>query len=129
MKGSPDWKLALCLFGAWTVAYLVIVKGIKSSGKASYFLALFPYVIIAILLVHACTLQGAGKGIIYFIKPQVRKKQTIGPKNMGYRFSNVFNFVSSFQWEHLLNPMVRKTLEKNEINESVNVYGSHARNF
>lgn len=79
--GSPDWKLALCLFGAWTVAYLVIVKGVKSSGKASYFLALFPYVIIAILLVHACTLQGAGKGIIYFIKPQ---------------------------WEHLLNPMVWK---------------------
>lgn len=71
MKGYPDWKLALCLFGAWLVAYLVIVKGVKSSGKASYFLALFPYVIMAVLLVRACTLQGADKGIIYFIKPQV----------------------------------------------------------
>lgn len=70
-KGYPDLKLMLCLFAAWTVAYLVIIKGVKSSGKASYFLALFPYVIIAILLVHACTLQGAVKGIIYFIKPQV----------------------------------------------------------
>lgn len=69
--GDPDWKLVLCLFGAWTVAFLVIIKGVRSSGKASYFLALFPYVIIAILLVHACTLEGAGKGIIFFIKPQV----------------------------------------------------------
>lgn len=42
----------------------------RISGKASYFLALFPYVVIAILLVRAVTLEGAWNGIIYFIKPE-----------------------------------------------------------
>lgn len=68
--GWPDWKLTLCLFGAWIVIFLVIVRGVKSSGKASYFLALFPYVVIIILLVHACTLEGSVNGILFFLKPQ-----------------------------------------------------------
>lgn len=44
--------------------------GVRSAGKVSYFLALFPYVVITILLVRACTLPGAINGIIYFLKPQ-----------------------------------------------------------
>lgn len=68
--GWPDWKLTLCLLGAWIVVFLVIVKGVKSSGKAAYFLALFPYVVILILLVHACTLEGSVDGILFFLKPQ-----------------------------------------------------------
>lgn len=31
--GYPDWKLTLCLFGAWIVIFCVIVRGVKSSGK------------------------------------------------------------------------------------------------
>lgn len=46
------------------------MRGVKSSGKVSYFLALFPYVIMITLLVHAVTLEGAVDGIIFFIKPQ-----------------------------------------------------------
>lgn len=68
--GWPDWKLTLCLFGSWIVVFFVIVRGVKSSGKASYFLALFPYVVIIILLVHACTLEGSVNGILFFLKPQ-----------------------------------------------------------
>ncbi|KAG4068007.1 hypothetical protein HA402_010693 [Bradysia odoriphaga] len=68
--GWPDWKLTLCLLGSWIVVFLIIVKGVKSSGKASYFLALFPYVVIIILLVHACTLEGSVNGILFFLKPQ-----------------------------------------------------------
>lgn len=68
--GWPDWKLTLCLIGAWIVVFFVIFRGVKSSGKASYFLALFPYVVILILLVHACTLEGSVNGILFFLKPQ-----------------------------------------------------------
>lgn len=68
--GLPNWKLVLCLIGSWAVVYLVLIKGIRSSGKASYFLALFPYVVLAILLIRAVTLPGSLNGIIYFIKPQ-----------------------------------------------------------
>uniref|UniRef100_T1GE70 Sodium-dependent nutrient amino acid transporter 1 n=1 Tax=Megaselia scalaris TaxID=36166 RepID=T1GE70_MEGSC len=46
------------------------IKGIKSSGKASYFLGVFPYIILIILLIRAVTLPGAIDGIIYFFKPQ-----------------------------------------------------------
>ena len=31
--GTVNWKLALCLLGAWTVVWLVLLKGIQSLGK------------------------------------------------------------------------------------------------
>lgn len=77
--GYPDWDLIVCLLVSWTIIGIVLIKGIKSSGKASYFLGVFPYVILIILLVRAITLPGALDGIIYFFKPQ---------------------------WDQLLNPLV-----------------------
>ncbi|XP_077299580.1 sodium-dependent nutrient amino acid transporter 1-like isoform X1 [Arctopsyche grandis] len=68
--GVPDWRLTLCLFGAWVGIFLVMVRGVKSSGKAAYFLALFPYVIMIVLLVRAATLEGAVDGILFFISPE-----------------------------------------------------------
>lgn len=70
IAGYPSWRLAFCLFGSWAIVFLLISRGIKSSGKASYFLALFPYVIIFALLIRAVTLEGAWKGILYFLTPQ-----------------------------------------------------------
>lgn len=71
--GLPDWELALWLLFAWVCVYIVIVKGVKSSGKASYFLAIFPYVVMLILLVRACTLEGAWDGIKFFITPDFKR--------------------------------------------------------
>lgn len=68
--GAPILNLSLFLLFAWIVIAAVLIKGIKSSGKASYFLALFPYAIIIVLLIRALTLDGAWNGIIYFIKPR-----------------------------------------------------------
>lgn len=68
--GTPSLRLVLCLLIAWIVIVLVLIKGIRSSGKASYFLALFPYLILGVLFVRAITLPGASNGIYYFIKPQ-----------------------------------------------------------
>lgn len=50
----------------------------RSSGKAAYFLALFPYVVIITLLIQACTLDGAVDGILFFIKPQF--SELLNPK-------------------------------------------------
>ncbi|XP_065073601.1 sodium-dependent nutrient amino acid transporter 1-like [Ochlerotatus camptorhynchus] len=68
--GVPDWKLVICLLVCWIAITSLLIKGIKSSGKASYFLAIFPYVILFILLVRACTLTGALDGLKYFVTPQ-----------------------------------------------------------
>ncbi|KAF5291488.1 hypothetical protein FQR65_LT01800 [Abscondita terminalis] len=74
--GSPEWRLVLCLLVAWTITFLVSIKGVKSSGKVSYFLALFPYVVMGALLIRAVTLEGAAEGILYFITPQWDKLAT-----------------------------------------------------
>nr|CAI5822967.1 unnamed protein product [Callosobruchus analis] len=66
--GIPDWRLTLLLILSWLITFLVSVKGIKSSGKAAYFLALFPYVVMITLLIRALTLDGATDGILYFIE-------------------------------------------------------------
>jgi solute carrier family 6 amino acid transporter-like protein 5/7/9/14 len=68
--GAPDWRLTLGLLFSWATIFLVIVRGVKSSGKAAYFLALFPYVIMITLLIRGATLPGAGEGILFFIEPQ-----------------------------------------------------------
>ncbi|XP_023170220.1 sodium-dependent nutrient amino acid transporter 1 isoform X2 [Drosophila hydei] len=67
--GLPNWELVIGLFVSWMCVFLIIRRGVKSSGKASYFLALFPYVIMGVLLVRAVTLPGSLDGIYYFIKP------------------------------------------------------------
>ncbi|XP_073829598.1 sodium-dependent nutrient amino acid transporter 1-like [Musca autumnalis] len=67
--GLPSWRLTLALFVAWLTTFLVIVRGVKTAGKAAYFLAIFPYVILITLLIRAVTLDGALDGIIFFLKP------------------------------------------------------------
>lgn len=71
--GLPDWRLVLTLVATWCCISGVLAKGVKSSGKASYFLAIFPYVIMIALLIRAVTLEGALTGIIFFIKPNWEK--------------------------------------------------------
>lgn len=71
--GLPEWRLTICLFVSWLVTFLVCAKGVQTSGKASYFLAIFPYVILIALLIRAVTLSGSEMGILYFIRPQWEK--------------------------------------------------------
>ena len=81
--GVPDWHLTLCLLFSWITIFLVIIRGVKSSGKAAYFLALFPYVVMVTLLIRGATLPGAVDGILFFITPQ---------------------------WDKLLDPTVRRVI-------------------
>jgi len=48
----------------------VLCRGVKSTGKAAYFLAIFPYVVMVALLIRAVTLEGAINGIIFFVTPE-----------------------------------------------------------
>lgn len=35
--GYPEWKLTLCLAGCYLLLFLILWKGVASSGKAAYF--------------------------------------------------------------------------------------------
>ena len=68
--GAPEWRLTVCLLFSWICICLILIKGVASSGKAAYFTAIFPYVVLVTLLVRGVTLPGATEGIFYFIRPQ-----------------------------------------------------------
>ncbi|CAB3224194.1 unnamed protein product [Arctia plantaginis] len=68
--GAPLWDLTVALLVSWIIIFVIISRGVKSSGKAAYFLALFPYFVMLILLIRAVTLPGAGMGIMFFITPE-----------------------------------------------------------
>lgn len=65
--GGMQWELMGCLICAWIVVYLIIAKGLHSSGKIIWFTALFPYFVMFILLGRALTLPGAFEGLWYYV--------------------------------------------------------------
>lgn len=74
--GPCHWDLVLCLILAWLMVAGSLIKGVKSSGKVVYFTALFPYVVLIILLVRGLTLEGYYQGIeFYILKPNLTKLQ------------------------------------------------------
>jgi len=67
--GSIQWELVGCLGLGWLMVYMIVWKGLHTSGKIIWFTALFPYVVLAILLVRAVTLEGAVDGLWYYVIP------------------------------------------------------------
>ncbi|XP_039191189.1 orphan sodium- and chloride-dependent neurotransmitter transporter NTT5 isoform X2 [Crotalus tigris] len=70
-SGGLDPALAGCLFAAWMLVCLAMIKGIKSSGKVLYFSSLFPYVVLLCFLVRALLLEGAADGIRIMFTPKL----------------------------------------------------------
>ncbi|XP_067932266.1 sodium- and chloride-dependent glycine transporter 1-like [Watersipora subatra] len=70
VPGGMRWELVGCLALAWVIVAVVLIKGISSLGKVVYFTALFPYVLLTILLVRGALLPGSLGGIIYYLRPQ-----------------------------------------------------------
>merc|ERR1712038_314266 len=71
--GSMSWQLVLCLIAGWTIVCLSLIKGVQSSGKVVYFTAIFPFVVLIILFIFGLTLEGASKGIAYYLEPDLDK--------------------------------------------------------
>ncbi|XP_068196443.1 sodium- and chloride-dependent GABA transporter 3-like [Antennarius striatus] len=71
--GSVRWELALCLLVCWVFCYFSIWKGVRSSGKAAYFTATFPYLMLLVLLIRGLTLPGASEGIYYYLYPDINR--------------------------------------------------------
>ncbi|KAK3515762.1 hypothetical protein QTP70_030469 [Hemibagrus guttatus] len=65
--------VALCLLLAWSIVYLFIIRGVKSTGKVVYFTATFPYLVLVVYLIRGVTLHGALDGIKYMFTPKLEE--------------------------------------------------------
>lgn len=77
--GGLQWNIFVCLVLGWLLVYVIIRKGLHQSGKVIWFSALFPYVILLIMLVRAVTLEGAADGLLYYVVPRWEALLTFGP--------------------------------------------------
>ncbi|XP_061184918.1 sodium- and chloride-dependent glycine transporter 1-like [Saccostrea echinata] len=71
--GGVKWDVTLCNLLAWLIVFLVLSKGIKSLGKVVYFTAIFPYILLTVLLVRGLTLSGSHEGVMYYLTPDWNK--------------------------------------------------------
>ena len=70
-NGRVRRKLAGFLLLAWLIVFSVPIKGVKSLDKTVWFIALFPYLILSILLCFGLSLDGAMDGIKYYVTPNM----------------------------------------------------------
>lgn len=68
--GGFNNRLVGYLFLAWVLCYLCVFKGVHSAGKVVYFTAVFPYVILLVLLIRSVTLPGAANGLRFLFIPK-----------------------------------------------------------
>ncbi|CAF0774988.1 unnamed protein product [Didymodactylos carnosus] len=59
--------LAIALAAAWFICFISLSKGVQTLGKIAYFTALFPYVMLTVLIIRGATLSGANEGIKFYL--------------------------------------------------------------
>ncbi|XP_017884157.1 sodium- and chloride-dependent GABA transporter 1-like [Ceratina calcarata] len=77
--GGIQWELLGCLIVGWLLVYSIIRRGLHQSGKIIWFSALFPYVVLFILLGRAVTLEGSYRGLLYYVTPRWEELLSPGP--------------------------------------------------
>ncbi|VDP70603.1 unnamed protein product [Echinostoma caproni] len=77
--GQIQWPVLVCFCAVMVICYFSLWKGIHTSGKVVWFTAIFPYVVLLILLCRGLSLDGAIDGIRYYIVPNAEKLKTAEP--------------------------------------------------
>lgn len=130
--GEFRWQLALCLVLAWIVGYLCVARGVKTSGKAVYFTALFPYVVLTALVIQGAILDGAVDGILMYITPQWDK--LLEAEVWGNAASQVFysfgigcgSLITLSSYSHFKNNCVKDVMIVSLTNTFTSVYAGFA---
>uniref|UniRef100_H2YB57 Transporter n=1 Tax=Ciona savignyi TaxID=51511 RepID=H2YB57_CIOSA len=71
--GSLRPDLVLYLSIIWISGYFVTFKGIKWSSKVFYVTATLPVVLIIVVTIRGCTLDGAWEGLRFYLYPDLSK--------------------------------------------------------
>jgi len=100
--GDIKWDITLCLLLSWIVVFACLVKGIKSSGKVVYFTATFPYLLLLILLVYGCTLDGALEGVKELFEPKWEGPKSIQDPQVWRKAAEQMFFSLSVSWGGLI---------------------------
>jgi solute carrier family 6 (neurotransmitter transporter, glycine) member 5/9 len=67
--GAPQWKMIGCLALSWLLIACSLIKGIASYGKLSYFITLFPYVVLTTFLIYVAQQDGFADGVRFYTQP------------------------------------------------------------
>ena len=67
------WPLYFATVIAWGVVFLAMFVGVQSVGKVIYFTALYPYLMLTILLIIGLSSDGFEHGLEYLFKPDWSK--------------------------------------------------------
>jgi NSS family neurotransmitter:Na+ symporter len=68
-----QWPLVLGLALTWGLVFLIIHRGVRRVGRIVLITVPLPVVLLLILAVRGITLEGAGDGIEYYLKPDFAK--------------------------------------------------------
>lgn len=77
---------------AWALTFGAVHSGIKSSSKVVWVTVPLPFVLLLLLLVRGVTLEGAGTGIEYYLRPDMTK--IFEPRVWTEAFSQIFFSIS-----------------------------------
>lgn len=114
--GDLNWKILLTLTVAWVLVYLILMKGIASSGYVVYVTAIFPYIVLTIFFFRGLTLKGALAGLHHMFSPKLEMllKPTVwldAANQVFYSFGIAFGSMISFgSYNHPKKHCVRDVL-------------------
>ena len=117
--GGLRWQLVLCLAIAWVIVCLCLIKGVQSSGKVVYFTALFPYLVLVILLIRGATLDGAYDGILFYVYPTAEKLEGLLNINVWSAAATQIPRTQFWMSDHPCQPHLREHKGKVVIGASV----------
>jgi len=70
-ENALQGSMVLMLFVVWFATFASLFFGLHVAGKLAIVMVIFPFLILIILIIQSAMLEGAGKGIAYYLAPRL----------------------------------------------------------
>jgi NSS family neurotransmitter:Na+ symporter len=71
--GGIEWPLFFGNLLTWIAIFFIVFKGIRVVGKVVHWSVTLPWALLLILIIRGITLQGAGNGLDFYLRPDFSK--------------------------------------------------------